>query len=135
MIVAILLALKDVLYPVGTSGALPSSVQGRNIHRIIRNLMALGKSYPSPPWGRARFCTRCDRENHFCTDCRATLSCVICQKSGIARLYKVCKTHATSKCMFHYVPLPVKDVGVDKSALRLAQVHQPGHGDEDRMED
>jgi hypothetical protein len=135
MVVAILLALKDVVYPAGNSGPLPSFVPGRSIHDIICNLMALGKSYPAPPWGRSRFCTRCDRENHFYTDCYVTLSCDICQKSGIVCLYNGCKTHATSKCMFNYIPLPVKNFGVDKSSPQLTQAHLPGHADDDRMED
>ncbi|OAK96821.1 hypothetical protein IQ06DRAFT_351416 [Phaeosphaeriaceae sp. SRC1lsM3a] len=60
LVVAILIALKDVLYPAGNYIPLPAVVRGRNIQDIINHMMALGRSYPPPPWGRTRSCTRCD---------------------------------------------------------------------------
>lgn len=135
LVVAILIALKDVLYPAGNWDKLPATVRGRNIQDILHHMMALGKSYPAPPWGRTRFCTRCDRENHFSKDCRATVSCDICLKSGIFRLYNSRKTHATSKCMFNYLPLPKKDPQIEEASTQLPQAHLPRDFDDDRMEE
>lgn len=134
MVVAILLALKDVLSPSGNQDLLPAVVRGRNLQVILRHLKALEKSYPPPPRGRIRFCTRCNRENHASAECRATVSCDICHNSGVLGPLKAYKTHSTSKYLFNYWPLPPKDIQARTYSSQLTQVHLPSQSNDDRME-
>ncbi|KAF2825438.1 hypothetical protein CC86DRAFT_407651 [Ophiobolus disseminans] len=108
LIAAVLVALRNGLYPL-TNRHLPATVQGRNMQDVIKRVMAIGKSLPPPTWGVERFCSRCDRDNHFRVKCFAPVSCTICRDSGVIQLFKNRKTHQTNKCLFQYLELPPKD--------------------------
>ncbi|KAH3945226.1 hypothetical protein HBI56_055370 [Parastagonospora nodorum] len=112
LMAAVLLALKDGLYPVGKP---PAVVKGRNIQEVVESVVSIGKSYPPPAWGREHFCTRCQRENHHRPDCFATVSCSICRDSGVVRLYNAHRTHMTANCLFAYQKLPDPDHGPVKA--------------------
>lgn len=106
LIAAILTALKDDIYMYGVPQAV---VVNRDIQDVIEHLQALGKSLSAPPWGREKFCTRCDRENHLRTDCRAIVHCLTCENSGVAMLFKARKTHTTSRCLYRFLELHPKE--------------------------
>ncbi|KAF1912176.1 hypothetical protein BDU57DRAFT_506163 [Ampelomyces quisqualis] len=121
LIAAVLIVLKDGLYPLGKP---PAVVQGRHIQDVVERVMAIGKSSPPPPWGRQRFCTRCDRENHVRANCFAKVNCEICRTSGVKKLYNAHLTHATSKCTYNHYSLPLPDHGsrkVTPAVLPLAE--------------
>ncbi|CAO2647594.1 Nn.00g085160.m01.CDS01 [Neocucurbitaria sp. VM-36] len=108
LIAAVLIALKDALYPHAIEKP-PATVRGRNIQDVVQWVMDIGTSLPSPPWGRELFCTRCDRDNHVRADCFARLECTICQKSGVMRLFNARRTHSTAKCLYRYQDLRPPD--------------------------
>lgn len=108
LISAVLIALRNGLYPVGNR-KLPAIVQGRNVQDVVERVMTIGKSLPAPTWGVERYCSRCDRDNHFRAKCFANVMCTICRDSGVIALFKNRKTHQTNKCLFQYLELPPKD--------------------------
>jgi hypothetical protein len=116
LMVAVLIVLKSYLYPTGPPRPFQ---QHRNIHDVVRRVMALGKTSSPPSWGRSRFCTRCDRDNHVRANCFAKVSCDICRDSGVKRLYNAHLTHSKSKCVYNHHELPDKDYGVPVTATVL----------------
>ncbi|KAH7069838.1 hypothetical protein BKA63DRAFT_89444 [Paraphoma chrysanthemicola] len=109
LIAAVLLALKDSLYPGTGTRKPPSVIRGCNIQNVIERVMVIGKTLQSPSWGSDTFCTRCDRDNHLRDKCLAKVSCEICRDSGVIRLFNAHKTHMTSKCLYQYQDLPPRD--------------------------
>jgi hypothetical protein len=65
LIAAILIALKDKLYPgVGTRKP-PLTVNGQKCQHVVNALQHPDfKSY-APAWGKEVYCSRCDRDGHF----------------------------------------------------------------------
>jgi len=108
LIAAVLIALRDGLYPISNRG-LPPIMHGRHIQDVVNRIMAIGKELEPPLWGIERFCCRCDRTNHFRVGCFAKVNCKICADSGVIALFKNRKTHATSKCLYNHLQLPPKD--------------------------
>jgi hypothetical protein len=109
LIAAVLLALKDAIYPGIGPRKPPPVVRGRNIQDVVDRVMAIGKTLLPPAWGSDTFCTRCDRDNHLRHKCLAKVSCSICRESGVVRLFNAHKTHMTSKCLYQYQDLPPRD--------------------------
>ncbi|KAE8827258.1 hypothetical protein PTNB73_09012 [Pyrenophora teres f. teres] len=111
LMAAVLITLKENLYPgVGTNKP-PAVVDNINIQWIVSALLTENKT-PAPLWGVELFCTRCERENHLRANCFAKLQCEICKCSGVKRLYNASRTHAAGRCMFKYWALPPRDVGM-----------------------
>ncbi|KAF3048660.1 hypothetical protein E8E11_000178 [Didymella keratinophila] len=81
----------------------------RDIQDIVEHVQALGKSLPLPSWGQLKFCTKCDRNNHVRTECRAQVQCQICEQSGVVKLFKARKTHQMANCLYQYLEMPRKD--------------------------
>jgi hypothetical protein len=109
LIAAVLTSLRDDIYMHGIPQAV---VVNRDIQDVVECVQALGKSLPAPPWGREKFCTKCDRENHGRHECRAKVLCLKCAHSGVVKLCRSRKTHKTSKCAYQYQELPTKDYNV-----------------------
>ncbi|KAF2030422.1 hypothetical protein EK21DRAFT_65449 [Setomelanomma holmii] len=109
LIAAVLLAVKDVIYPGIGNRKPPQQVRGRPVQSAIQRIMAIGKSLPPPSWGSHTFCTRCGRDNHLRQECFAKVNCSICRDSGVVRLYNAHRTHMTSKCLYQYQDLPPAD--------------------------
>lgn len=124
LIAAILIALRDGLYPI-TNRGLPPTMHGRHIQDVINRVMAIGMECEPPTWGIERFCSRCDRDNHFRAGCFARVNCMLCTDSGVIVLFKNRKTHATSKCLYQYLELPPKDYVEQKAQP------QPQYEDDD----
>jgi hypothetical protein len=110
LMAAVLLALKDSIYPPG-KGKPPKIVHDRNIQDVVERVMKIGKDTPAPTWGLELFCTRCDRDNHTRAKCVAKVCCSICRDSGVNRLFGSHKTHLTLKCLYQYQQLPAPDYG------------------------
>ncbi|KAH8722789.1 hypothetical protein GQ44DRAFT_621920 [Phaeosphaeriaceae sp. PMI808] len=108
LIAAILLALKDVLYPYCYPKP-PAIMQGRHMQAVVERVMAIAKSHPPPSWGVVTYCTRCDRYNHFRDKCIAKVSCHICKNCNVPRLCNAHTTHMTSKCTYQYRDMPQPD--------------------------
>ncbi|KAF1941784.1 hypothetical protein EJ02DRAFT_503301 [Clathrospora elynae] len=108
LIAAILLALKDTLYP-GTVGKPPVMVQELTVQNVVNGLGAMGKALPAPSWGMEVFCTRCDRDNHVRANCFAKVQCDVCRGSGVKRLYNASRTHVTARYLYQYQDLPPRD--------------------------
>jgi hypothetical protein len=111
MIMAILTALKNELYPYMATSPHPFPprfVQGVDIRMVINHVMVISKSV-APPWGKALYCTRCGLLNHLRAQCKAKVTCSICKYSRSKKLEKGHMTHATSKCLYHYWAMPDPD--------------------------
>jgi hypothetical protein len=126
MITAILTSLKNDLYgqylPLKKAfDQPPSIVEGLDIHTVVNNVMAIGKSMPPPLWGTMYYCTRCGLYNHLRTTCFAKLSCTICKYSRNQKLEKNSATHSTAKCVYNYLQLPA----VNKSPVTVKTLQIP----------
>jgi hypothetical protein len=99
LIAAILIALKDKLYPgVGTAPP-PLVINGQKVQHAVNALRHIDFRAPAPAWGKAVYCTRCERDNHFRGQCRAFVSCTICRDSGVQHLWNAHKTHSATRCV------------------------------------
>lgn len=106
LIAAVLTALTNDIYLYG----IPQSfVLNRDIQDVIERTRVVGKSEPPPPWGQAKFCTRCNRDNHMRWECYAQVYCYTCEHSGVVRLFNARKTHSTAKCLYKYLKMPPSD--------------------------
>jgi hypothetical protein len=106
LIVAVLLDLKDGLYPFGGPTAV---VQGRHIRNVVNNVMSIGESFTPPLWSRQLFCTRCSRENHIRTSCHARVRYSVCYESNVGCLLSASTTHMTANCLYNFLPKPAPD--------------------------
>ncbi|KAI8931613.1 hypothetical protein NX059_011265 [Plenodomus lindquistii] len=108
MIAAVLLALREIMYP--NKDAPPvANLFGREIQDVINGVMSLAKSRPAPLWGQESFCTRCGRDNHTRDKCFAKVNCDTCYSSGVVRLYNAARTHTSDRCLYQYLDLPAPD--------------------------
>jgi len=109
LIAAILLALKDTLYPGVGHNKPPAIVDGIDVQWVVSALMTANKS-PVPVWGLELFCTRCEHDNHLRSECFAKVQCEICTSSGVKRLFNASRTHTTGRCLFQHQELPPSDM-------------------------
>jgi len=110
LMAAVLLTLKPWMYP-DVPGSPPAIVQGRSMSEVVAGVMEMGQSLSPPPWGELVYCVRCDHKSHLAKSCYTALTCQICSNSGVKRLFGARNTHKTTRCMYQYLPIPLRDYG------------------------
>jgi hypothetical protein len=117
LIAAILIALKNKLYPgVGTRKP-PLTDNGQKCRHVVNALQHPDFKSQAPAWSKKVYCTRCDRNIHSRAQCRTHVCCDICKNSGVKKLFNARKTHTASRCLYQYVsyPLPPTDHAMSKA--------------------